>query len=329
MECEDGTAKFALRFGHGDGLWSSTMTKQSAISARHQGVGVPDEGHHRIAVRGYLPFVAAHGSQTKQRPRDLEECRAAAAPVEGLQHPSVSLALLPGQPSVGRDGAAMQAGEQAIDGFQPVEALKPERHQGDAAGKIQTAGKGHQLKPFAIGEAEECVATVLRFFRAGSRVIDPARRPGPGCERWRSLVEDNDARVLFRQPEDVRLGGCLLGIERGKTTSIGDGNPPSVPGRLHQRKSWTRSHDHRPRSGAAIPRPCRRRSGPRHTHTRPKTTIAKGQVTPGSPFDLLLEQTVWRLPGKVVFLKLRSRQRAMRRRHHSGFLRWLSRTSSR
>ena len=282
MECEDDCTIFAHRFGHGVGLWSSAMTKQSAIPASDQSIGVPKQGHHRVAVRRHLPFVAAHGLQAKQGSGDVEERCAAPPPVEGLQHGSVSPPLLVGQPFVEWNGSAVKAGEQAVDRFEPVETLGAERDQSDAVRNVQAPDEGCQLKPLAIGEAEEQIAAIIVPVPPRPSFVSLGRQPGLRRKRRRNLVEDDDASVLFWQPEDICLRGCLLGVERDKTTSNAGESPPSATDRLHRRRPRSGSHDHMPRSGATIPKPCWTRAGLRHTHTRPKTTIVTDQVTPGS-----------------------------------------------
>jgi hypothetical protein len=53
--------------------------------------------------------------------------------VHGLQHPSRTLTLLPCQPRVGRDRAAMERTQEAGDSLEPIEAFRAERDDGRRA----------------------------------------------------------------------------------------------------------------------------------------------------------------------------------------------------
>jgi hypothetical protein len=106
------------------------MSKQFAISARDHRAGISQQSHDRMAGRGRLPFIAGEAAQVKDNLGDFLLGGAIARSVEGPQHPAQPNALLSRQTGVRRDGAAVKGGEEAVDGFQPIETIDAERNYG-------------------------------------------------------------------------------------------------------------------------------------------------------------------------------------------------------
>ncbi len=58
---------------------------------------------------------------------------AAQAPIHSLQHSARTLTLVPREPRVGRDRAAMKRTQETGDGLEPIEAFGAERDDGRGA----------------------------------------------------------------------------------------------------------------------------------------------------------------------------------------------------
>lgn len=107
------------------------MTKQLAIAALDKGAGIPQQRHDRMPGRRHLPFVAVQAAGIENDLRNLLLGCAVTKTVKCLQHTTQTGALLARQARVGRDHAAMKRGEKAMNGFEAIEPLEPERHGGD------------------------------------------------------------------------------------------------------------------------------------------------------------------------------------------------------
>ena len=115
-------------------LRSMTMAKELAITAGDHCASIPQQRTDGMAKRRCLPFIPTKGPDMEKDLRDFLLGRSLAVAIEGLQHPSSTLALLSGQARIRRHDTAMQGGEQAMHGFQPVEAVQTKRnHRSDGA----------------------------------------------------------------------------------------------------------------------------------------------------------------------------------------------------
>ena len=85
----------------------ATMTQEFSIAARDHGMGVAQKRLDRVAGRRRLPFIAVERPDLQDDLRDFLLCGARPVSVKGAKHPSQAYALLPGQPRIGRNGAAM------------------------------------------------------------------------------------------------------------------------------------------------------------------------------------------------------------------------------
>ncbi len=106
------------------------MTQKFSIAAGDHRAGIAQERFDGMAGRGCLPFVAVEVIYVQESLSDFLLRGAGPVSIEGLQHPSKTCALLPGQSGVGRDSAAMQCREEATNRLNSVEAFETERNDG-------------------------------------------------------------------------------------------------------------------------------------------------------------------------------------------------------
>lgn len=149
-----------------------------------------------MARRRSLPFVAVEGRSSENYPCNvLLRCTVASA-VDSAQHALCPRALLASYPCVRRDGAAVDFREQTMDGLEPVETIEVERYN---CGDWHRAGR-EQLNLLAITKLKNGMdALLVDFFR-----IDRERRLTVFAldeDVWRR-GQDNDTRIVLRQPED-------------------------------------------------------------------------------------------------------------------------------
>lgn len=107
------------------------MTQEFAVASRDHGPGIAQERFDAMPIRGNLPFVAGKTTDMKENLSDFLLGRASSGAVECPEHSAMAVTLLTCQARVGRNGAAVQGREEALNGFDPVEALDAERDDGD------------------------------------------------------------------------------------------------------------------------------------------------------------------------------------------------------
>ena len=138
------------RFGPATSLWTlSPRPQQRPIAPIHHLPRIAQEGHHRVALGGTLPFVAAHWGQAVQNLRDLAVGGAGFAPVIGAQHELGAAQALVGQAVVGGHFPAMYPGEEAIHRLEPREAVRVERDDGGIRNAFRRGQQQLQPVPFA------------------------------------------------------------------------------------------------------------------------------------------------------------------------------------
>lgn len=114
-------------------LVSTTMAQQASIAAGDHGKAAAHQFHRRKPARGCFPRLIGKVGCAEQCRRDFAVAGAAETTVDGLQHPSRTLTLLPREPRVGRDRATMKRTQETGDGLEPVEAFGAERDDGRRA----------------------------------------------------------------------------------------------------------------------------------------------------------------------------------------------------
>lgn len=131
-----------------------------------------------MAGRRRLPFIAVEATDIEDDLRDFLLGRARASAIEGLQHSSGACFLLLRESCIRGHNTAVEAGEETVDRFQPVEAIEPERHESGTGGDVETTIQGEELKAVPIGEREEQIAVVARAIAGGPAVVGLARSIG-------------------------------------------------------------------------------------------------------------------------------------------------------
>lgn len=114
-------------------LASTAMAQQPAIAAGDHGEAAAHEVHRRKPARGCFPGFIGEVARAEQCRGDVAVTGATETTVHGLQHPPRTLTLLPREPRVGRDRAAMERTQETGDGFEPIEAFGAERNDGRRA----------------------------------------------------------------------------------------------------------------------------------------------------------------------------------------------------
>lgn len=142
------------------------MAQQAAIAAGDHRVGIPQEGHDGIAMRGDLPLIAVHRPGSEDGAGDLQQGRAATPSIEGPEHVAIACSLLLGQPAVRGNGAPVKARKQSIDRLDPVEAFGAERHNGGTCRQITAGTPSVELKvlsvPQLVPKAGRVVVAIAR-----------------------------------------------------------------------------------------------------------------------------------------------------------------------
>ncbi|CDN94524.1 hypothetical protein SAMN05892877_12528 [Rhizobium subbaraonis] len=107
------------------------MTEEFSISARDHGFGITQERLDLVTDLRRLPFVAVETIDAEDDLGDFLLRRAGPVSVKGAKHSALPHALLACQPRVGGNCPAVQSRKEAIDGFDPIEALYAEWDGGD------------------------------------------------------------------------------------------------------------------------------------------------------------------------------------------------------
>lgn len=203
-------------------LGLAAMTKEFSITAGDHGFGIAQECLDLVAGLRRLPCVAVEVINAEDDLGDFLLGCAVPVSVEGAQHSALPKALLARQPRVGRNGPAVQRRQEAIDGFDPVEALNTERDCGDRV-RVAVDDRVDDLEMLSGFESEAIrnpVATHRRIaaprFRwlAHSIWIELTRRRG----------EHDDACILPRKPENRSFRRWYQGIDREIATPIAVGS---------------------------------------------------------------------------------------------------------
>ena len=141
------------------------MPEQAQVSARNQRAGLAQERLDGVAGGRILPTGAIEAVGPEQDLRDILLGRAVATPIDRAQHALRAGTLLRRYPCVGRDGAAMDRGKQAVQSFEPAEPVAVEWNDGGGT----RGGRRQDLQPFAITEIEQRVNAFrvdLRYYSA-------------------------------------------------------------------------------------------------------------------------------------------------------------------
>lgn len=253
------------------------MTKQSAIAARDHGAGVPQQGFDRMAGRRCLPCITVEVAGLENCLSDFLLGRVIAKAVKGAKHALRPCPLLGRYSGIGRDSAAMDCGEQAMQGFESIEPFKVERN--DCRDR-RRAGR-EQLKLLAIGKPnygmDALLVDLLFPTRKQRRIVICVDE-----KRWRGR-QDNDAGVVLRQPENGGRRMIEKWIYREIATSSADGFFPST--RLCPLPSRTRPRnpDCTPHCDEAIPMRDPNRSTSRHDRSKPRNATVTHRASLRSP----------------------------------------------
>ena len=136
---------------------SPAVPEQAQVSAQNQRASLAQERLDGVAGRRVLPTGAIEAVGLEQDLRDILLGRAVAKTIDGAQHALCAGALLRRYPCVGRNGAAMDRGEEAVQRFEPAESIEPERDDG-CGGR----GDGRQhLQLLAVAQIKHCMNALL------------------------------------------------------------------------------------------------------------------------------------------------------------------------
>ena len=174
---------------------SPAVPEQAQVSAQNQRASLAQERLDGVAGRRVLPTGAIEAVGLEQDLRDILLGRAVAKTIDGAQHALCAGALLRRYPCVGRNGAAMDRGEEAVQRFEPAESIEPERDDGGGG----RGDRRQHLQPFAIAEIEQRV-NAFQVGRCYGRGRKLSAVSVPDEAGWRRR-EDDDAGVVLRQPE--------------------------------------------------------------------------------------------------------------------------------
>lgn len=188
------------------------MTKQLAIAAGDHGAGATQQAHDGVACRRGLPFVAAEAAAVEDDLGDLLLRRAIAMAIGGLQHAAGPGQLLRRQAGVRRHVAAMQRGEEPGDGFEAIEALKAERHDGRKRPTRRCVGRKDEVEALAVGQVAQMVKPIIGTDQI--RAVQQREHVAGGTEGRRRQGEDDAAGIVLWEPEDVRVGCPMRRIDR-------------------------------------------------------------------------------------------------------------------
>lgn len=188
------------------------MTKQLAIAAGDHGAGTAQQAHDGVAGRRGLPFVAAETAGVEDDLGDLLLGRASAVAIGGLQHAAGPCQLLRRQARIARNLATVQRGEEPGDGFEAIEAVEAERHDGRKRPTRRGVGWKDEVEALAVGQVAQMVKPVLRSDEI--RAVQQREQVAGGTEGRRREGEDDAAGIFLWQPEDVGVGCPMRRIDR-------------------------------------------------------------------------------------------------------------------
>lgn len=188
------------------------MTKQLAIATGDHGAGAAQQAHDGVAGRRGLPFVAGEPTSIEDHLGDLLLGRAISVAIGRLQHAAGSCQLLRRQAGVRRHLATVQRGEEPGDGFEAIEALKAERHDGRKRPTRRCVGRKDEVEALAVGQVAQMVKPVIGADKI--RAVQQREHVAGGTEGWRREGEDDAAGIFLWQPEDVRVGCPMRRIDR-------------------------------------------------------------------------------------------------------------------
>ncbi len=225
-----------------------------------------------MSVRRRLPFVATEVAGAKDDPCDLLLGRAVAMSIERAKHFPLARKLLPGEPRIRWNGAAVKHCEQSEQGFYPIKTFQTQRDHGGKRRISVRCGREKELNALHwIIAPQQAVAPVV----GSENAVERGLRPAVWWRHFaRSLCEQDDAGVETRFPENV----CRRYIEeranREIATPIAGGFDPTACQRWQS--FWTRlqSPDHSVRYAEAIPRRYWMRTNPRRDRNRPRIANA-------------------------------------------------------
>lgn len=187
------------------------MTKQLAIATGDHGAGAAQQAHDGVAGRRGLPFVAGEPAGVEDDLGDFLLGRAIAVAIGGLQHAASPGQLLRRQARIAGHVTAMQGGEEPGDGFEAIEALKAERHDGRKRPTRRCVGRKDEVEALAVGQVAQMVKPVLRSDEI--RAVQQREHVAGGGKRRRREGEDDAAGIFLWQPEDVRVGCPMRRID--------------------------------------------------------------------------------------------------------------------
>lgn len=251
------------------------MAKQRAIASRDHGAGIPEQGFDGVARGGCLPVVALKRIGTKHDLRDFLLGGAGAKTVECLQHSAGPRPLLVGHPCVLGNGASMEGREQPANSFKPVKPLDTEWHERAECYACRCAGGTNELEMLAATEIVSKAGIAIAVHGSGgARYRLRFSVCGKNSRRFHKC---DSARVVFREPEDLRIGRGQQRVHREIVTPTAVGSFRSarvdrlcrqpVPGNLCRRI----------RCDAAIPTRRRRRSCQLHARSVSTSASQKHQ----------------------------------------------------
>ncbi len=254
-----------------------TMTQQRAIPSGDHGTGVSEKGFDGMARGGCLPVVAVKRINAKYDLRDLLLRSSSPMTVEGLQHPAQSHALLPSQTGVGRYRAAMKSGEQAANGFEPVEAFQAERDEG--AERFGRRRRGRLNKPYALAVAEIENQIGLAVGVDADSGVNRRRLVSAGGQNIGRRAKNDGACIVLGKPDHTRLGRSLRRIHREIATPIAVRSFQPASGDHLCRRSVLENPCRRIRCDGAIPTRRRTRSCPGHARSVSRSASRKHLVS--------------------------------------------------
>ena len=188
------------------------MTKQLAIAAGDHGAGTAQQAHDGVARRRGLPFVAGEPAAVEDDLGDVLLGRTSAVAIGRLQHAAGPGQLLRRQAGVRRHVAVMQRGEEPANGFEAIEAVGAERHDGRKRPTRRGVGWKDEVEALAVGQFAQMVKPVLRSDEI--RAVQQREQVAGGTEGRRREGEDDAAGIFLWQPEDVGVGCPMRRIDR-------------------------------------------------------------------------------------------------------------------
>lgn len=187
------------------------MTKQLAIAAGDHVARTAQQAHDGVAGRRGLPFVAGQLAGVEDHFGDLLLGCSLAMAIGGLQHAASPCQLLRCQAGVRRHVAAMQRGEEPGDGFEAIEALKAERHDGHKRPTRRCVGRKDEVEALAVGQVAQMVKPVIGTDEI--RAVQQREHVAGRTKGRRREGEDDAAGIVLWQPEDVRVGRPMRRID--------------------------------------------------------------------------------------------------------------------